>query len=70
MSFIATIKSLSDCRTFGIRLATEMPALSFSRMCYGYLQNDWITVVSSGVALIVTYFSIFFAGINQVTKAS
>ena len=70
MFFTTEIKSLADCRTFGIRLAMEVPALRFSRMCYGYLQNDWITVISSGIALIITYFYIVLAGINQLSKDS
>ena len=68
--FITMIKSLSECRTYFIRVAMEVPALSFSRMCYGYLQNDWITVVCSAVTLLITYVTIILAGINHVSKGS
>lgn len=64
------IKLLYDCRTFGIGVTMEVPALSFNRMCYGYLQNDWITVASSGIALIIAYVSIIITGINHFSKGS
>ncbi len=68
--YITMIKSFSEYRTYFIRVAMEVPAQSFSRMCYGYLQNDWITVGCSAIALIITYVTIILGGINHVSKGS
>jgi hypothetical protein len=37
-----------------VRASVELPTITFSRMCYGYLHNDWLTVISSCVTLLVT----------------
>lgn len=37
----------------------EQPMLSFNRICFGLMNNDWTLVVSSGVKLIVSVLLFF-----------
>lgn len=37
----------------------EQPMLSFNRICFGMMNNDWILVVSSGVKLVVSVLLLF-----------
>jgi hypothetical protein len=32
----------------------EMPILTFNRICYGYLQNDWAMVFAASVTFVYT----------------
>lgn len=42
----------------------EQPMLSFNRICFGLMNNDWILVASSGVKLIVSML-LFFQVYNK-----
>lgn len=33
---------------------TEPPILTFHRMAYGYVNNDWMAVISGGLRLMLT----------------
>jgi hypothetical protein len=37
----------------------EQPMLSFNRICFGLMNNDYILVVSSGVKLVVSVLLLF-----------
>jgi hypothetical protein len=37
----------------------EQPMLSFNRICFGLMSNDYVLVVSSGVKLIVSVLFLF-----------
>jgi hypothetical protein len=37
-----------------VKVEPEQPALSFNRICFGLMNNDWILVASSSVRLAVT----------------
>jgi hypothetical protein len=37
-----------------IKVEPEQPMLSFNRICFGMMNNDWILVASSSVKLIVS----------------
>lgn len=38
-----------------VREKTEPPILTFHRMAYGYVNNDWMAVVSGGLRLLLTF---------------
>ena len=42
----------------------EQPMLSFNRICFGLMNNDWILVASAGVKLIVSML-LFFQVYNK-----
>jgi hypothetical protein len=42
----------------------EQPMLSFNRICFGMMNNDWVLVASSGVKLIVSML-LFFQVYNK-----
>jgi hypothetical protein len=37
-----------------VNVKPEQPMLSFNRLCFGVMNNDWILVASSGVKLILS----------------
>jgi hypothetical protein len=43
----------------------ELPTITFNRICYGYLHNDWTTVVTSSITLLVTLSSLILSSITQ-----
>jgi hypothetical protein len=43
----------------------ELPTITFNRICYGYLHNDWSTVVSSSITLLVTLSSLILSSVSQ-----
>lgn len=48
------------------RPATEYPAVTFNRLCYSYLNNDWIMVISSCFTLASTLFTILVSFNNNL----
>ena len=40
----------------------EQPLLSFNRLCFGMMNNDWILVASASVKLVVT--ALFFIQVS------
>lgn len=42
----------------------EQPMLSFNRICFGLMNNDWILVASAGVKLIISML-LFFQVYNK-----
>ena len=44
----------------------EYPAVTFNRLCYSYLNNDWIMVVSSCFTLAATLFGILVSFNNNI----
>lgn len=42
------------------RQKVEPPILTFNRMCYGYVNNDWLAVCSAGCRLVVTIVLMIF----------
>ena len=57
-----TEKKVSKRRTLA---PVELPTITFSRICYGYLHNDWSTVVSSSITLLVTLSSLILSSVSQ-----
>jgi hypothetical protein len=43
----------------------ELPTITFNRICYGYLHNDWTTVVTSSITLLVTVSSLILSSVSQ-----
>lgn len=37
-----------------VKIKPEQPMLSFNRLCFGMMNNDWILVASSSVKLILS----------------
>jgi hypothetical protein len=72
MSFITMIRSACDHLGSGMsaHFNAELPMVYFNRICYGYLHNDWITVISAGIMLIMTVVSAIFVGINHISSNS
>lgn len=44
----------------------EFPAVTFNRLCYSYLNNDWIMVISSCFTLATTLFAILVSFNNTL----
>jgi hypothetical protein len=44
----------------------EFPAVTFNRLCYSYLNNDWIMVISSCFTLATTLFAILVSFNNNL----
>jgi hypothetical protein len=58
-------KSMSE--TFqAVRPQPEFPAITFNRLCYSYINNDWITVISSFCTLAITAFSLLLSFNNNI----
>jgi len=49
---VQLFKSFRAQQNINFRVTPEVPLLSFNKMCYGVLQNDWCLILSS----IVTFF--------------
>jgi hypothetical protein len=63
---IASInKKLKEVSKPGTWAPVELPTITFNRICYGYLQNDWSTVVASSFTLLVTLSSILLSSVSQ-----
>ena len=64
--FIANInktkKKVSNRRTLA---PIELPTITFNRICYGYLHNDWTTVVTSSFTLLVTLSLLILSSVSQ-----
>jgi hypothetical protein len=45
---------------------TEFPVVTFNRLCYSYLNNDWIMVISSSFTLAITLFTILVSFNNNI----
>ncbi len=64
--FIASLnkteKKVSNRRVWA---PAELPTITFSRICYGYLHNDWPTVVTSSITLLVTISSLILSSVSQ-----
>ena len=54
-----TIKLVSDKLSTG-KPNPEIPPVTFNRLCYSYLNNDWVTVISSRCTLATTPYAIAF----------
>jgi len=72
MSVIHAIMSAYNHPGSGLNsnFSVESPMFTFSRMCFGYLHNDWSTVISSGITLIITTVSLIFVGTNHICSNS
>jgi hypothetical protein len=44
----------------------EIPAVTFNRLCYSYLNNDWIMVISSCFTLATTLVTILVSINNNL----
>jgi len=44
----------------------EFPVVTFNRLCYSYLNNDWIMVISSCFTLATTMFAILVSFNNNL----
>lgn len=44
----------------------EYPAVTFNRLCYSYLNNDWIMVISSCFTLATTLFAVLVSFNNNI----
>jgi hypothetical protein len=44
----------------------EFPVVTFNRLCYSYLNNDWIMVISSCFTLATTAFAILVSFNNNL----
>jgi hypothetical protein len=44
------------------RMQTELPWLTFNKMCYGYLLNDWSLVFSSIATFLFTIVHLLSSG--------
>ena len=53
--------------SINIKLNAELPQVTLNRMCYGYLYNDWIVVISSVMTLMVTVVSLIFVSIDYIS---
>lgn len=52
---VQLLKSFRTPQNISFRVTPEVPLLSFNKMCYGFVQNDWCLVFSS---LITFFFSL------------
>jgi hypothetical protein len=59
------IKSVSH-RLNAARLKPEFPVVTFNRLCYSYLNNDWIMVISSCFTLATTLLAILLSFSNNL----
>jgi hypothetical protein len=59
------IKSVSR-KISTVRPQPEFPVVTFNRLCYSYLNNDWITVMSSCFTLTATLFAILVSFNNNL----
>jgi hypothetical protein len=46
---------------------TEPPVLTFHRMAYGYVNNDWMAVISGGLRLVLTFGVMIFLSSKSIT---
>ena len=44
----------------------EFPPVTFNRLCYSYLNNDWIMVISSCFTLATTLFAVLVSFNNNL----
>lgn len=44
----------------------EYPVVTFNRLCYSYLNNDWIMVISSCFTLATTVFAVLVSFNNNL----
>jgi hypothetical protein len=58
------IKSVS-IKISAARPEPEFPAVTFNRLCYSYLNNDWIMVISSCFTLATTLFTLLLSFNNN-----
>jgi hypothetical protein len=49
-----------------VRPTPEFPPVTFNRLCYSCLNNDWIMVISSFFTLAITAFSLLFSFNNNI----
>jgi hypothetical protein len=49
-----------------VRLKPEFPPVTFNRLCYSYLNNDWIMVISSCCTLATTLFTLLLSFNNNL----
>lgn len=59
------IKLVSD-KLSAVKPKTEFPPVTFNRLCYSYLNNDWITVISSCCTLATTLFTLLLSFNNNL----
>ncbi len=59
------IKSVSH-RLVTDRMKPEFPVVTFNRLCYSYLNNDWIMVISSCFTLATTLFTLLVSFNNNL----
>lgn len=49
-----------------VRPQPEFPPVTFNRLCYSYMNNDWITVISSFCTLATTAFALLLSFNNNI----
>lgn len=49
-----------------VRLKPEFPPVTFNRLCYSYLNNDWIMVISSCCTLATTLLTLLLSFNNNL----
>ena len=65
----SAIKSVSH-KLRSVNPTPEYPAVTFSRLCYSYVNNDWIMVISSCFTLTNTIFVILVSFNNNLNIKS
>ncbi len=60
-----TIKLVSD-KLSTVKPNPEFPTITFNRLCYSYLNNDWVMVISSCCTLATTLFMLLLSFNNNL----
>ena len=60
-----TIKLVSD-KLNTVKPNPEIPTITFNRLCYSYLNNDWVMVISSCCTLATTLLMLLFSFNNNL----
>ena len=61
----SAVKSVSAKLSY-VRPQPEYPPVTFNRLCYSYMTNDWIMVVSSCCTLATTLVSLLLSFNNNL----
>jgi hypothetical protein len=59
-------KKLVSDKLSTARPRIEFPAVTFNRLCYSYLNNDWIMVISSCCTLATTLLTLLLSFNNNL----
>jgi hypothetical protein len=63
--FPAALKLVSD-KFDTVRPRPEFPAVTVNRLCYSYINNDWIMVISACCTLATTIFTLLLSFNNNL----